>query len=65
MLFCIRHDHRTIEHLMNTKLSLVLSIDHPPLLTERLTTTPLTTGPVMVLINVKTFCSSVSGALAT
>jgi len=36
-----------------------------PLLTDRLTTTPLITGPVTVLISVKTFCSSASGALAT
>ncbi len=34
-------------------------------LTERLTTTPLITGPVTVLINKKNFCSSLSGAFAT
>jgi polysaccharide biosynthesis/export protein len=36
----------------------------PPLV-ERLTTTPVITGPVTVLISVNTFCSSVNGALAT
>ncbi len=39
------------------------TVDHGP--TERLTTTPVITGPVTVFIRVKTFCSSVSGALAT